>query len=36
MTDDSKAEDLFFEADMLIDDNQIKEAKELLNDLLNE
>jgi tetratricopeptide (TPR) repeat protein len=36
MTDDSKAEDLFFEADKLIDDNQIKEAKELLNDLLND
>ena len=36
MTEDSKAEDLFFEADSLIDDNKIKEAKEVLIDLLNE
>ncbi|WP_288956211.1 hypothetical protein [uncultured Polaribacter sp.] len=36
MTDESKAEDLFFEADNLIDDNKIKEAKEVLLDLLNE
>lgn len=34
--EDNKAEDLFFEADSLIDENKITEAKEILIDLLNE
>ncbi len=33
---DNKAENLFFEADQLIDDNKIVEAKELLLDILSE
>ena len=33
---DNKAENLFFEADQLIDDNKIVEAKEILIDLLSE
>jgi tetratricopeptide (TPR) repeat protein len=36
MTDESKAEDLFFEADNLIDENKIVEAKEVLINLLND
>lgn len=36
MYEESNAEDLFLEADQLIDDNQIKEAKEVLLDLLND
>ncbi len=31
-----RAENLFFEADQLIDDNKITEAKDLLLELLNE
>ncbi len=33
---DNKAENLFFEADQLIDDNKIVEAKEILIDLLSD
>jgi tetratricopeptide (TPR) repeat protein len=33
---DNRAEDLFFEADQLIDENRIVEAKEMLFDLLEE
>lgn len=36
MTDESRAEDLFLEADELIDENKIKEAKEVLLDLLSD
>lgn len=36
MTEESRAEDLFLEADELIDDNKFKEAKEVLLDLLND
>lgn len=36
MTDENNAEDLFLEADELIDDNKIKKAKEVLLDLLGE
>lgn len=36
MIDDNSAENLFFEADNLIDENKIQEAKSVLLDLLNE